>query len=260
MRPIDLHREHMENTAKHCPICNGQVVLLDVVDFNKSCEENRGKFLPLSGIPIYYTQCSNCFFTFAPEFAKWSENDFLEKIYNDEYIGIDPDYLEARPQANFGVLQQTFGESKKIIRHLDYGGGNGLLTQRLQQDGWDSKTYDPFPTSSTRLKDLGKFNLITAFEVFEHVPDVNVLIKNLTEVMSNDCLILFSTLVLDGSIKTNSRITWWYASPRNGHISLFSTKSLGILGSKYKLNFGSFNSGFHCFYKQVPNWAKHIIK
>jgi len=250
----------MENTAKHCPVCNGQVGLLDVVDFNKSCEENRGKFLPLSGIPIYYTQCTNCFFTFAPEFAKWSENDFLEKIYNDGYIEIDPDYLEARPQANFGTLQKIFGESKKNIRHLDYGGGNGRLSQLLQQDGWGSETYDPFPASSTSLKDLGKFNLITAFEVFEHVPDVNVLMKNLTEVMTEDCLTLFSTLVLDEHIKNNSRITWWYASPRNGHISLFSNKSLALLSSKYKLNFGSFNNGFLCFYKQVPSWAKHIIK
>jgi hypothetical protein len=250
----------MKNTAKYCPICNGEVKLLDVVDFNKSCEEHRGKFLPLSGIPIYYTQCTNCFFTFAPEFEKWSENDFLEKIYNDEYILIDPDYLEARPQANFSALQKIFGESKKIIRHLDYGGGNGVLSKRLQEDGWDSKTYDPFPSSSTNLKDLGKFNLITAYEVFEHVPDVNVLMKNLIEVMTDDCLILFSTLVSDGSIQANNRISWWYASPRNGHISLFSIKSLGLLGSKYELNSGSFSHGFHCFYKQVPNWAKHIIK
>lgn len=250
----------MENTANHCPICKGQVELLDVVDFNKSCAESSGKFLPLSGIPIYYNQCTNCFFTFAPEFSKWSENDFLEKIYNDGYIEIDPDYSEARPQANFGTLQKVFGESKKIIRHLDYGGGNGILSQRLQQNGWDSETYDPFPTSNTSLSDLGKFNLVTAYEVFEHVPDVNVLMKNLAEVMSDDCIILFSTLVLDGSIKKNSRITWWYASPRNGHISLFSIKSLRILGLKYKLKFGSFNNGFHCFYKQVPSWAKHIIK
>ena len=81
---------------------------------------------------------------------------------------------------------------------------------------------------------MGKFNLITAYEVFEHVPDVNVLMKNLTEAMTEDCLILFSTLALDENIKKNRRITWWYASPRNGHISLFSKKSLAILGSKYK--------------------------
>jgi hypothetical protein len=84
--------------------------------------------------------------------------------------------------------------------------------------------------------------------------------KNLTEVMCDECLILFSTVVSDGNIKTNSRITWWYAAPRNGHISLFSTKSLALLGSKYKFSFGSFSNNLHCFFRQVPGWAKHLIK
>lgn len=243
-----------------CPICNGQAKMLDVVDFNKSCEEARGKFLPLSGIPVYYFQCSQCFFAFAPEFEKWTENEFFEKIYNDEYVQVDPDYLEARPLSNFNVLKQIFGDKKKYIKHLDYGGGNGKLSQRLKEDGWDSETYDPFPSTSTTIKDLGKFNLITAYEVFEHVPDVNVLMKNLTDVMSTECLILFSTLVSDGNIKTNNRINWWYASPRNGHISLFSKQSLIVLGSRYNLNFGSFNDGLHSYFTQVPSWAKHLMQ
>ena len=244
----------------HCQICDGRVELLDVVDFNKSCEENRGKFLPLSGIPIFYSQCTSCKFTFAPEFAKWSEQDFLEKIYNDKYIEIDPDYLEVRPQASSQFLKQTFAEQKPHIRHLDYGGGNGKLSQLLREDGWNSETYDPFPSSDICLTDLGKFNLITAFEVFEHVPDVTVLMQNLTKVMAADCLVLFSTLVSDGNINANTRINWWYASPRNGHISLYSKQSLMLLGAKYQLSFGSFSDGFHCYWTQVPHWAKHIIK
>jgi 2-polyprenyl-3-methyl-5-hydroxy-6-metoxy-1,4-benzoquinol methylase len=42
------------------------------------------------------------------------------------------------------------------------------------------------------LSDLGKYNLITAFEVFEHVPDINLLFGTLAEVKSNDFLELFS--------------------------------------------------------------------
>ncbi|MBU3558520.1 class I SAM-dependent methyltransferase [Polynucleobacter sp. Nonnen-W13] len=250
----------MENKTKDCPVCNRQSVLLDVVDFNKSCEEARGKFLPLTGVSIYYSHCPNCSFTFAPEFEKWTESDFLKYIYNDDYIQIDPDYIDVRPKNNSEVLKQLFADQKSFIRHLDYGGGNGKLSQLLNQDGWNSETYDPFPASSLSLSDLGKFNLITAFEVFEHVPNINILMSNLAEVMSDDCLVLFSTLVSDGNIKSNSRINWWYASPRNGHISLFSKKSLELLGSKYNLNFGSFSDGFHCYWRLVPNWAKHVIK
>ena len=241
-----------------CPVCNAQTDLLDVVDFNKSCEEARGKFLPISGIPIYYSRCSYCSFIFAPEFANWTEIDFLEKIYNDQYIEIDPDYLETRPKANFQTLKQLFSKQKKLIKHLDYGGGNGKLSILLKQDGWDSETYDPFPSNNKLLSDLGKYNLITAFEVFEHVPDINLLMKNLTEIMTSDCLVLFSTLVSDGNIKKNRRIDWWYASPRNGHINLFSKQSLMLLGSKNALSFSSFSNGFHCYSNQVPHWANHI--
>ena len=244
----------------HCPICDGSTSLLDVVDFNKSCEEARGKFLPLTGVPIYFRRCDSCFFSFAPEFSNWSDADFIEKIYNDDYVEVDPDYVEARPQANAELLKNVFGTQAEFVQHLDYGGGNGRLSQILQEAGWQSKTYDPFPSDGRSIETIGKFNLITAFEVFEHVPNVATLMENLTRLMSEGCIVLFSTLITDGNIKLNERLTWWYASPRNGHVSLFSRMSLNFLAIKHNLNFGSFSNGLHCFYRDVPSWASHIIK
>jgi hypothetical protein len=250
----------MNFSSIKCSVCNGRSRLLDVVDFNKSCEEHRGKYLPLSGVPIYYVQCEECDFVFAPEFRDWVETDFLERIYNQQYITVDPDYLEARPKANFQLLNRIFGQQKSQIRHLDYGGGNGKLSQLLGLDGWNSISYDPFPQSQTSQEALGQFNLITAFEVFEHVPDLALLMDSITKLMGESSLVLFSTLITDGSIKRNSRITWWYASPRNGHISLFSKKSLQFLGAKNKLKFGSFSNGLHCYINRTPGWATHIVK
>lgn len=235
---------------KNCPICKSKSDIIDVVDFNKSCEENRGKFLPLSGVPIYYYQCESCEFTFAPEFQSWSENDFLNKIYNDKYIEIDPDYVDNRPKSNSILLKKMFDGQKNDIKHLDYGGGNGKLSELLRQDSWNSHSYDPFPQNDTSIESLGSYDLITAFEVFEHVPDVNNLMKNLNKLMSPNSLLLFSTLLLDGNVIKNHRLCWWYASPRNGHVSLFSKKSLLKLGNNYNLKFGSFNNGFHCYVKQ----------
>jgi 2-polyprenyl-6-hydroxyphenyl methylase/3-demethylubiquinone-9 3-methyltransferase len=83
-----------------CPVCRGATDLFDVVDFNKNCEEARGVYLPLSGRPIYYRRCQQCAFTFAPEFRKWSDEDFLRDIYNDRYIDVDPDYVTTRPLTN----------------------------------------------------------------------------------------------------------------------------------------------------------------
>jgi hypothetical protein len=243
-----------------CPVCNGRCSLLDVVDFNRSCEEAKEKFLSLAGIPIYYALCDNCGFCFAPEFMGWDLNRFEEMIYNDEYADVDPEYMEVRPRANAASLISIFGDRTHSIRHLDYGGGNGLLTKILTESGWQSTSYDPFVDRDIIVEQLGRFDLITAFEVFEHVPDVKGLMSNLCSLLSFNGLVLFSTLLSDKYIRPNQRINWWYASPRNGHISLFSKTSLAVLAEKNGLKFASFSEGLHVFCKVIPPWAAHIIR
>jgi SAM-dependent methyltransferase len=244
--------------APACPICSSETSILDVVDFNKSCGEKNGQFLPLSGIPVYYFICDFCSHTFSPEFWNWTEKDFQEKIYNAQYAALDPDYVEARPAGNARFLIDYFGRCKSRIRHLDYGGGNGRLSQILQADCWDSSSFDPFPASDTQLDSLGKFNLITAFEVFEHVPDPDKLMENILQLMDQSCMFFFSTYVSDDFLKKHARITWWYCSPCNGHISLFSRKSLALLGARHGLRFASCNENLHCYTNAIPAWFGQI--
>jgi SAM-dependent methyltransferase len=243
-----------------CPVCAGASALIDVVDFNKSCEEVRGKFLPLAGIPIYYSLCAQCGFCFAPEFSRWTLEDFESRIYNDSYVQVDPDYLDVRPRANAQGLVGMFGDRGQEIRHLDYGGGNGLLSDALRKAGWQSASYDPFVDRETDPGALGEFDLITAYEVFEHVPDVRQLASNLSSLLAADGVVLFSTLVSDGNLGPRQRLAWWYASPRNGHISLFSRQSLSVLGATEGFNFGSFSAVSHAFWRRIPPWAAHIFR
>ena len=243
-----------------CSVCGELCSLLDVVDFNKSCMEARGKFLSLSGIPVYYAICGKCGFCFAPELMAWEPEKFKERIYNDEYVQVDPDYISARPLDRAKYLTSIFGERAHSIKHLDYGGGNGLLAKLLRQSNWKSVSYDPFVDRTVGIEQLGKFDLITAFEIFEHVPDVQELMSKLHSLLSPNGLVLFSTLLSDGNIRPNQRINWWYASPRNGHISLFSRKSLAILAQNNGFNFASLSNLMHVFFTKVPPWADHIIR
>src|SRR5208283_1106587 len=149
-----------------CSVCGGTCSLLDVVDFNKSCEETNGKFLDLSGCPVYYALCSKCGFCFAPQLVNWTLKEFEARIYNDQYILVDPDYIETRPRENASNLVAMFGERARSIKHLDYGGGSGLLAGLLNGSNWNSLSYDPFADRNISLEKLGKFDLITAFEVF----------------------------------------------------------------------------------------------
>lgn len=242
-----------------CSVCGGACKLLDVVDFNKSCEEFRGKSLELSGLPVYYAYCIKCGYSFAPELMTWTLEQFEKRIYNNDYVLVDPDYLDIRPQTNAANLIAMFGDNIHSIKHLDYGGGSGLLSQLLRESNWQSNSYDPFVDRSISIDQLGKFDLITAFEVFEHVTDVNVLMSNLRSLLSPNGIILFSTLLSDGEIQPGQRIIWWYASPRNGHISLFSKHSLEILAQHNGFTWGSLSNGLHVLFSKIPHWAISLI-
>lgn len=247
-----------QTPALHCPVCHATTRLYDVVDFNKSCEEQKGRFLALADFPIYYSRCDNCQFTFAAEMYQWSHQDFKERVYNQEYANVDPDYEKTRPEFFSHFLLDIFKETTQI-RHLDYGGGNGYLSARLQQHGWDSVSYDPFVDAELDVHTLGQFNLITVFEVFEHVADVDKLIRNLAQLRSAEGLIVFSTLFSDDHLTPSSRMHWWYAAPRNGHISLFSKKSITIIAQQQQWQFGSFNHNIHLFFSTIPAWAAHLF-
>lgn len=243
-----------------CRVCGEPSSLFDVVDFNRSCEEARGLFLDLAGTAVYYARCAACGFCFAPEFSEWSLEDFRQRIYNDGYAQVDPDYLESRPRGNAALLSSLFGAHAGTFRHLDYGGGNGALAGMLQGLGWESSSYDPFVDLGTRVEDLGRFDLVTAFEVFEHVPDVRRLMDDLSTLRAADGIVLFSTLLSDDHIRPQQRLSWCYAAPRNGHVSLFSKRSLALLAQSAHVNFGSFNQDLHAFFAQVPPWARHVIR
>ncbi|MFO1316707.1 MAG: class I SAM-dependent methyltransferase [Burkholderiales bacterium] len=243
-----------------CPICGGATRRLDSVDFNKSCEEVRGRFLPPAGQKVEYDVCEQCGFCFAPQLCQWSLDEFAERIYNSEYVRVDPDYADARPRANAGLLQAMLDGDVLELRHLDYGGGNGLLSELMRGAGWQSASYDPFADRDIDLREFGRFDLVTAFEVFEHVPDPVRLVEELVSMLDVDGVIFFSTLLSDGSLRSGQKLDWWYASPRNGHISLYSSASLSRLGAKHGLNFGSFSTAFHAYWRRIPAWAGKLIR
>jgi SAM-dependent methyltransferase len=243
--------------APTCPVCGADCASLGDVDFNRSC---AGALLPPAGRAVRYVMCRQCSFAFAPEFSAWSPEDFRREIYNAEYSRVDPDHAELRPAVNARTVLATFGESGRAIRHLDYGGGAGRLSQLLREAHWRSASYDPFFDRDSRPEDLGQFELITCFEVFEHVADVHDLARRLVTLLAPDGLILASTLVSDGQLRPGVAPEWWYLAPRNGHVSLFSARSLGILAARHGLTTASFSADIHLFWRrEFPAWARHLL-
>lgn len=247
----------LKERSQVCPICGNTARIIDSLDFGRSCEPNIR--LNSDGLSVDYLYCQFCGFCFAPDLWLWSTDQFKQKIYNEDYVKVDPDYLGKRPHLSLQLVEEFFSSAKQKITHLDFGGGDGLLSQLMAKQGWTSRSYDPMIDCETPLSSLGHFDLITAIEVFEHVPDVERLLESLKAVSHENTVILFTTLLSDGHINPKARLDWWYAAPRNGHISLFSSTSLAILLKKYGFSFHSISQGVHCAFKKKPSWAEHIM-
>jgi hypothetical protein len=242
-----------------CKCCGSKAGLYDVCDFSKNCEEKNGKFLSLSGIPIYYYKCTSCGFVFTTQFDNCTEDEFKKYIYNDEYPAIDPEYLYKRPKNNADAAAKVFARQKNDLRILDYGGGNGLFEKNLKADGFSEvESYDPFCREYSN-RPRGRFNLVLSFEVVEHLPDPHDMFKDMLSFLdSGNGLIMFSTLIQPSDID-KLKTFWWYISPRNGHVSIYTNNSLKAVLSTLGLNYASAGRNLHLAFRNKPDFAQHIF-
>lgn len=242
-----------------CGICGGSATTQDALDFNKSClDQFVGSVLPPSGELIDYARCSDCGFTFAPAMCRWTLEQFATRVYNEDYAKVDPEYVDTRPRVNAAELLRNIPNAPASMRHLDFGGGAGLMSQLLFEAGWDSQSYDPFVDVDLDPATLGTFDLVTAFEVFEHVPDVGALARRLSTLLGPEGVLLFTTYVSDDYLAEGSKIDWWYAAPRNGHISLFTRDALARVARRMDRKFASFTDVYHAYWRNRPAWATFL--
>ena len=257
MQPISTLQPIASTETVPCKICLGASPLFGVVDFHKSCIEAQGRRLAYSGYPIYYRRCVVCSFAFTTAFDTWTHGDFLTYIYNGDYVQVDPDFVELRPTGNAKVLAETFQASRTSIDILDYGGGSGLTAELLQKQGFSATTYDPF--SKLNVVPRKRFDLISCFEVMEHVPSPKETVAAMVSLLKEPGAILFSTLIQPVEFETIG-LNWWYAGPRNGHVSLYSRLALDHLFRPYGMTVSSFSDGVHIAYKEIPSFASHLLR
>jgi 2-polyprenyl-6-hydroxyphenyl methylase/3-demethylubiquinone-9 3-methyltransferase len=234
-----------------CKICGAPAHPFGAVDFNKSCDEPRAEKLPPLGIPVPFRRCANCGFLFTECFDDWADHDFKQFIYNDDYIKLDPDYVDRRPRLNANMLCTQFQADRAVLRMLDYGSGNGLLSRCLREAGFTTvESFDPFtPTFSHRP--VGRFDVVTCFETMEHLTDPLAKIDDMVGLLSEIGVVIFSTLVQPADFESIG-LSWWYVGPRNGHVSLFTREALAIAWRRHGFTVVSFNENTHLAFRNSP--------
>lgn len=228
-----------------CKICGAASVLFDTLDFARSCNASTAAI----GVPVHYHRCTGCGFTFTRFFDAFTPTDWTERVYNADYAAVDPEFAQARPLRNAMAVRSYFGDLREAIIGLDFGGGNGTAAAALRRAGWSFDSLDPFGAAELTQAHAGRYSLCTAFEVFEHLPDPEATLREIVVCCSSGPLVIVvGTWLSDGHADVGLQ-DWCYAAPRNGHISLFSRRSLELLAQRCGLEFASLNGKTHALYR-----------
>ena len=234
-----------------CKCCGATATPYGVVDFNKNC---AGRDLGIAGVPIHYHRCPACRFIFTTAFDGLSQDEMQLAIYNDGYALVDPDYQLVRPQSSAAFLTMLFPAAKPPTL-LDFGGGAGTLAGLLRDAGFpDVDTYDPFVAEHS-LRPTRRYDCITCFEVAEHTTDPRGTFAAIAGLLNDPGLVILSTALQPPDIDRQG-LSWWYAAPRNGHVSLYAQQSLLQLVQRLGFKLASYNDNFHLLFRTLPEFAK----
>jgi hypothetical protein len=217
-----------------CTVCRKQTVFL----WKK---EVLGKF------PASYFRCTACGFT-ATETPYW-----LDEAYSDAIADMDTGILERNLKQRAVVPWVIRLYFNRQGRYVDFGGGYGLFVRLMRDKGFDFFRTDRYAPNlfarkfEAREPDEGEplFELLTAFEVMEHLPDP---LTAVDEMLKWSDSLLFTTLLLPGGPgeKQPAPPDWWYWSFETGqHVSFYTEESLRELARRKGLFLHSNGKNLH---------------
>ena len=201
-------------------------------------------------VAISYYECQYCAFMFTNAFDEWTTKDWRAHVYNEDYLLADPPFLSERPVRNAYLIAALFHRELPDISILDIGGGNRKMTEELIKYGANIESYDPIFEHGSIPKDR-RFDLITSFEVIEHVTHNRQFewIRSVANLLDISPLARF--LLSTELLQPHRDVGWWYICPRNGHISIHSPRSLAILAARVGLELFSLNPSIHLLSWQI---------
>ena len=192
---------------------------------------------------VSYYQCQNC------EFVQTDAPFWLNEAYNSAITSLDIGLLL---RANYlvketiPVINCCFPDAKIM---LDFAGGYGNYVRLMRDAGFNFYRQDDYCANMFAkhfdITDIqtSKFDLVTGFEVLEHLSDPLAEIARIFTFAEN---IIFSTETVPKSVQEIEN--WLYISQETGqHIAFYSEKALKIIAAKFNKNYYCKNNHIHIF-------------
>jgi hypothetical protein len=175
-----------------------------------------------------YSRCPSCGFRAADD-PVWLEQAYSSAI-SDLDLGVVNRAMTSSPLIE-GLILSSFDRG---ARYVDYGAGYGVLVRLMRDRGFDFYWHDlycenlfaqQFPADPDR-----RYELLTAFEVFEHLLDPLAQVEAMLDLSDN---LLFSTLLVPENVTSD----WWYFGTEHGqHIAFYTPPALQLLAGRFGLH------------------------
>lgn len=197
------------------------------------------KALILNKYNIQYYSCNHCGFI-QTEPPYWLDEAYSSAIARSD-IGLIGRNIKL---SNFcSALIPMFYNPK--LPFLDYGGGNGMFVRMMRDKGFEFYWQDKYASNQFaegfEAPENKRFSFVTAFEVFEHLPQPLDIIEDMFQYSDT---VVFSTRLLPRWKITPA--DWWYFTPDTGqHVSLYSRESLELIAKKFNVRLSSNGISLH---------------
>ena len=200
---------------------------------------------------VTYFQCRSCGVITVPKSTKYD----LSKIYNAEYFtNVDYGWKGRAEKLLKYVRYLNILIPLKKMQICDFGAGNGYLSKLLIDYGFDVLAYEPFLRNNSYLEKSHycdePFNAdaLLMVEVFEHFTNAFEDLLKILNDFNKPKLIIFTTILTDSA---NEPIDdWFYLDPDSGHFTLWSKKSLTLLGEINGYKLISLDTFLHVFCRE----------
>ena len=173
---------------------------------------------------------------------------WIEQAHSKAISNLDTGLVSRCISASRLISTLLFLEGEKKSIGIDWGGGTGLLTRLLRDQGYRMLSYDKYAVAEhaegfvATLEDAEKSaTFMVSIECFEHLINPISAFKDVT---SNKSYFIFTTDMIDTPPPDPAEKSWWYYIPESGqHITFASKKGLTefskILGFEHYVCFGS---------------------